>query len=71
MSRCSTPSATTKRMREADCRLHHQAVAAVVGHAFDEALVDLNLVGRDPLQIIEGRQPGAVIVDGEVDAEVA
>ena len=60
-----------ERVGEADRRLDHQAVAAVVDHAFDEALVDLDLVRRDLLQIFEGRQAGAVIVDRDVDAEVA
>src|SRR4051794_17475175 len=39
--------AAAKRMGEADGRLDHQAIAAVVGHAFDKALVDLDLVRRD------------------------
>ena len=60
-----------ERVGEADRRLDHQPVAAVVDDAFDEALVDLDLVRRDFLEIIEGRQAGAVIVDGDADAEIA
>ena len=60
-----------ERVREPDRRLNHQAVAAVVDDAFDEALIDLDLVRRDLLQIIERRQAGAIIVDRDVDAELA
>ena len=52
-----------ERVGKSDRRLDHHPVAAVVEHAFDEALVDLDLAGRDLLQIVEGRQAGAVIVD--------
>src|SRR5205809_649997 len=60
-----------ERVGETDGRLDHQTIRPVVDHAFDEALVDLDLVRRDLLQIIEGRQAGAVIVDGDAYADLA
>ena len=70
----STPSATdgaAQRMSQGDGRLDHDQVAAIVAHRLDETLVDLDLAGRDLLQIFQRRQAGAVIVDGDLDAEVA
>src|SRR5947199_5134856 len=45
-------------MGKADGRMDHQPVTAIIDHDFDEALVDLDLAGRDLLQIVEGRQAG-------------
>ena len=57
-----------ERMGEGDGRLDHQQVAAVVAHRLDEALVDLDFARRDFLEIVEGRQAGAIIVDRDADA---
>ena len=55
-------------MGEVDRRLDQQGVAGGVVEAEDEALVDLQLVGADLLQIGQGRQAGAVVVQGDGDA---
>src|SRR3954453_3271287 len=61
----------SKRVSEADRGLDHYAVAAIVDDTFYEALVDLDLVGRDLLQIVEGGEARAVIVNGDVHPEIA
>src|SRR6185369_5492798 len=53
----------SERMGKLNGRLDHQPVGAVVDHPFDEALVDLDLARRDLLQIVEGRQAGAIVID--------
>ena len=60
-----------ERVGEGDGRLDHDQVGAVVAHRLDEALVDLDLARRDLLQIVERRQAGAVIVDRNLDPQLA
>ena len=42
----------------------------MIAHRLHEALVDLDFVRRDFLQIFEGRKTGTVIIDRDLDAEI-
>src|SRR6185369_15914718 len=59
-----------QRMGKADRRLYHQAVGAVVDHSFDEALVDLDLVRRNLLQVVERRKARSIIIDRDPDPQL-
>ncbi len=56
---------------EIDRRAHDHVVVLVVLHVHDERPVDLQDVDREPLQLAEGREAGAEVVDRERHAEVA
>src|SRR5678815_1707458 len=58
-------------MGEGDSRAHHQPLASIVDHAPDEALIDLDLARRDALEIFERREAGSIIVDRDIDPELA
>ena len=48
----------------------HFAVNGIVQDLFDEAAVDLQEVDREVLQITEGRQAGAEVVERELAAQL-
>ena len=50
--------------------LHGQLVGVVAGHVADEGAVDLDHVEGDPLQVVEGAEAGAVVVDRDFAAEL-
>ncbi|MHC2438586.1 hypothetical protein ACVMB0_005961 [Bradyrhizobium sp. USDA 4451] len=52
-----------------DHRADNRGRARVAGDFLDEAAVDLDLVEREPLQILQRRVAGAEIVERDVDAE--
>ena len=63
-----------RRLAEAagdlDDRLHGELVGVAVGHVADERAVDLDQVEGDALQVVEGAEAGAVVVDRDLTAEL-
>ncbi len=53
-----------------DDRLDGQLVGVAVGHVADEGAVDLDQVEGDALQVVEGAEAGAVVVDRDLAAEL-
>ena len=49
----------------------HELVGAVVGQIADEVAVDLEPVERHMLEVVEGGEAGAEVVQGEAAAEVS
>ena len=58
-------------MAELDDGLDDGGVLRVDAEPADERSVDLDRLDREPLQVGQRRVPGAEVVDGEVQAEVA
>ena len=56
--------------RELDHGLGERRGLAAVVHAVDEGLVHLEDVDREPPDVVEGRVPGAEVVDRELHAEL-
>ena len=53
-----------------DDRLHGQLVGVAARHVADEGAVDLDQVEGDLLQVVEGAEAGAVVVDRDLAAEL-
>ena len=53
-----------------DDRLDGELVGVAAGHVADERAVDLDQVEGDPLQVVEGTEAGAVVVDRDLAAEL-
>ena len=51
-------------------RLNRKLVGIAVGHVADEGAVDLDQVEGDALQVVEGPEAGAVVVDRDLAAEL-
>ena len=63
--------AHAERVRERDDRLHDLLVGLVDGDGADETLVDLDLGGRDLLQVGQGGIAFAEVVDRELDSQLS
>ena len=70
----STPSATVSQAEgagQADDRPDDRQVVGVVPEVADEAPVDFEHVDGQRLELGERAVPGAEVVDGDLDADVA
>ena len=56
---------------DADDGLDHELVDLAVGGVLDELAVDLDVVERQVLEVVEGAEPGAEVVQREPAAVVA
>ena len=56
---------------DVDQRLHDSWFGGVLGEAADELAVDLEVVERQVLEVVEGAEAGAEVVEGEPAAQAA
>ena len=58
-------------MRDADDRFDHELVDPSAGGVLDELAVDLDVVKRQMLEVVEGAEAGAEVVQREPAATIA